>query len=691
MKTTFFNNSKAKFALFLAFIITLVLAASACDETRVEYRYAGISVPAGGASPNAYYIVGDEAAPITANIHITVYENTTVKNITAALFTNTENNASNATAIASTQVAVSDIPAGQNRDITLTFTPPTDQLGTFYYFPGITQTYEQVTIEDGNEVGRQWATGNFHTNPIVIEVLTQEEFEKRGLEKQEEQVQETLYAGDLYLTIVRQPQNITYQQLSGYFEGFEMLIDSSAWRQNTVYQWYSTTEGVNTGGTAIANTNSPFHRPPTDTIGTTYYYCEVSVTDDVNTLSMTSRVVSLTVKGPEGAPTLQITGQPQSGSYEQNSYGANIAVGVDSNMPQGNITYQWYSNTENSATGGTAINGANSSIYRAPDSTVGTTYYYCVVNATNGEDTVTQTSNAAAITITPASQWEFNIQQQPQSGTYNMGDAAQLSISAYVSDNRALSYQWYTSIYPGIDGMNNSVAMQGANASTLSISTINESNQYYYCIVSDAYGNYRTSSLVNVVVVDPTPIPVTLNEIYVLGTRVTEANMSDVLGNGMVSYNQSTNTLTLTDALANLAYTLNADTGSPYANAIIGANSSLNIHVNSTSDTFLTFDSSSAVAGESIINVAGNLTISGSYLTAELDGTRAPNGRAVIAGGSITIAGPGTYACIGGSANARAFAAPGGVTVTYGSTPVDSSGMPLTGLLTDYSYVRITP
>ncbi len=693
MKTVFIYRSKAKLALFLALIFTLVLAAAACTETRVEDRYAGISVPAGGASPNAYYILGDEAAPITANINISVYANTSVKDITAAFFTNTSNNAGTATTIASTQVGVPTIPAGQNRDTTVTFTPPTDQLGTFYYFPGITQTYEQVSIEDGNEVGRQWVTSNFHAQPIIVEVLTQEEFERRGLEEQEqEQEQETLYAGDLYLTIVQQPQNIRYQQQSGYFDGLEILIDSSAWRNNTVYQWYSNTENSTTGGTAIANTNSPFHRPPTDTLGTTYYYCEVTVTDDVNTLSMTSRAASVTIEGPDADPTLQITGQPQSGSYEQHSNAANVSVNVNSNMPQGNITYQWYSNTENSATGGAAINGANSSIYRAPDGTVGTTYYYCVVNATNGEDTVTQTSDAAAITITPAVQLQFFIQQQPQGGSYTVGDQAPLSVSAYVSDGRALSYQWHTSIYSGIDGMNNSVAIQGANASTFSINTSNASNQYYYCTISDGYGNYRTSNLVNVVVADNTPPPpVSLNEIYVMGTRVTEANMGDVLGNGMVSYNRSTNTLTLTDALANLAYALNADTGSPYANAVIGANSSLNIHVVSFSDTYLTFDSSSVIAGESIINVAGNLTISGSYLTAELDGTRAPNGRAVVAGGSITIAGPGTYTCNGGSASARAFAAPGGVNVTYGTTPVDSGGAPLSGPLTDHSYVRITP
>lgn len=45
----------------------------------------------------------------------------------------------------------------------------------------------------------------------------------------------------------------------------------------------------------------------------------------------------------------------------------------------GTLTYQWYSNTVNSTTGGTLIPGATSATYNPPTSTSGTKYYYVVV------------------------------------------------------------------------------------------------------------------------------------------------------------------------------------------------------------------------------------------------------------------------------------------------------------------------
>ena len=56
------------------------------------------------------------------------------------------------------------------------------------------------------------------------------------------------------------------------------------------------------------------------------------------------------------------------------------------------LTYQWYSNTVNSVEGGAEISGAVSNAYQPPTATVGTTYYYCVVNSVN--------SNVVGVTVT---------------------------------------------------------------------------------------------------------------------------------------------------------------------------------------------------------------------------------------------------------------------------------------------------
>ena len=59
------------------------------------------------------------------------------------------------------------------------------------------------------------------------------------------------------------------------------------------------------------------------------------------------------------------------------------------------LTYQWYSNTSNSNTGGTPITGANLSTHTPATDTAGTTYYYVKVSG-NCED---KTSNAVKVEV----------------------------------------------------------------------------------------------------------------------------------------------------------------------------------------------------------------------------------------------------------------------------------------------------
>ena len=68
----------------------------------------------------------------------------------------------------------------------------------------------------------------------------------------------------------------------------------------------------------------------------------------------------------------------------------------------GTLSYQWYSNTIDSTTGGTAV-GTNSNTYSPDVSTLGTVFYYCVITNTNsavpGNTTATRTTNAARVRV----------------------------------------------------------------------------------------------------------------------------------------------------------------------------------------------------------------------------------------------------------------------------------------------------
>ena len=63
----------------------------------------------------------------------------------------------------------------------------------------------------------------------------------------------------------------------------------------------------------------------------------------------------------------------------------------------GGISYQWYENTTNNNTTGTAIAGANSATYTPLSTTVGTTYYYCIVSGSCSPDAKSNVSGAINI------------------------------------------------------------------------------------------------------------------------------------------------------------------------------------------------------------------------------------------------------------------------------------------------------
>jgi hypothetical protein len=101
-------------------------------------------------------------------------------------------------------------------------------------------------------------------------------------------------------------------------------------------------------------------------------------------------------------PVITIGTQPAASTtfFEGNISGSlTVAATI---LPNGTLAYQWYENTANSNTGGTAIPGATNANFTIPTTlTAGTYYYYCVVSgATLASVTATPvTTNVAAVTV----------------------------------------------------------------------------------------------------------------------------------------------------------------------------------------------------------------------------------------------------------------------------------------------------
>jgi uncharacterized repeat protein (TIGR02543 family) len=176
------------------------------------------------------------------------------------------------------------------------------------------------------------------------------------------------------------------------------------------YQWYSNTTNSNSGGTIINGAASASYTPSTSTLGTVYYYVVVTNTIANNgdggnkSAAAISSAAQIIVNNFVNAQAANITTHPVSASYTINV--SATALGVTAFSPDsGTLTYQWYSNTTNSNSGGNVINGATSASYTPSTSALGTRYYYVVItntiadNGDGGVKSITTASNPAGITV----------------------------------------------------------------------------------------------------------------------------------------------------------------------------------------------------------------------------------------------------------------------------------------------------
>uniref|UniRef100_UPI00404765CC PKD-like domain-containing protein n=1 Tax=Flavobacterium sp. TaxID=239 RepID=UPI00404765CC len=158
-----------------------------------------------------------------------------------------------------------------------------------------------------------------------------------------------------------------------------------------LYQWYSNTTNSNSGGTQILGEINATYTPPTASVGTMYYYVEVSQpASGCSAVSTTAEVIV------NASPA--ISSQPVSSIICEGGTATQLTVNYENGVDT--PTYQWYENSTDSTTNGTEIPGATSDSYVPPTDTVGTIYYYVVIEFPSGgcSDLV---SNIVSIEVSP--------------------------------------------------------------------------------------------------------------------------------------------------------------------------------------------------------------------------------------------------------------------------------------------------
>jgi gliding motility-associated-like protein len=151
------------------------------------------------------------------------------------------------------------------------------------------------------------------------------------------------------------------------------------------YQWYSNSPP----NTLLAGATNDTYIPDTSVPGTTSYYCVVS--QPGLGCEVASNLAAVNV-----VPAPLFTTQPQNRAVCEGGTVAPINVAYSNGT--GVASYQWYSNSTNSNSGGTIIIGATINTFNPPSSNVGTVYYYCEITFSSGGCTLI-TSNTAEVTI----------------------------------------------------------------------------------------------------------------------------------------------------------------------------------------------------------------------------------------------------------------------------------------------------
>ncbi|EPD85974.1 hypothetical protein HMPREF1207_02929 [Paenibacillus sp. HGH0039] len=340
------------------------------------------------------------------------------------------------------------------------YAAPTTPVGTTYYYVVVTNTNNSAS-------GTKTATATSNIAAVTVNALTNAA--TPGINTQPTGA--TVNEGDSSPTLI--------------------VAASVSDGGTLTYQWYSNAANSTNGGTAIVGATSASYAAPTTQVGTTYYYVVVTNTNNgvsgTKTATATSSIAAVAVNALTNAATPGIDTQPTGATVNEGD--SSPALSVAASVSDGGVlSYQWYSNTANSTSGGTAIGGATSAAYAAPTTPAGTTYYYVVVTNTNngvsGTKTATATSSIAAVAVNALTNAATpGIDTQPTGATVNEGDSSPtLSAAASVSDGGVLSYQWYSNT---ANSTNSGTTIVGATSASYAAPTTPVGTTYYYVVVTN--------------------------------------------------------------------------------------------------------------------------------------------------------------------------------------------------------------
>ncbi|MFD0778683.1 PKD domain-containing protein [Flavobacterium myungsuense] len=312
-----------------------------------------------------------------------------------------------------------------------TYTPPST-LGTLYYFCEVTFT-------------ASGSCPNLVSNAVPVTVNPGATINPQPLQSQ------SICVGSSLLT--------------------PLFSDYSNGTGTASYQWFKNTTNSSTGGVLINGATSSSYTPPVfNTPELAYYYVTITFSGS-GCGPISSDTAEIKVFDDPAINSIL----PATQSLCSGAAPINLTVTATGAASLGALSYQWYSNTSGSNSGGTLLFGETTATFTPPNTNTGTLYYYCVVSQ-NGLGCET-TSNPVSVTINLAA----TITQQPQSSILCLGENPTLLEVAFINGVGSPQYQWYSNSTSSIVG---SIAISGATNATFAAPKSTVGSVFYYCKIT---------------------------------------------------------------------------------------------------------------------------------------------------------------------------------------------------------------
>ncbi|NDF60888.1 MAG: hypothetical protein EB100_07380, partial [Crocinitomicaceae bacterium] len=158
------------------------------------------------------------------------------------------------------------------------------------------------------------------------------------------------------------------------------------------FQWYSNTTSSNTGGTLIANATSGSYTPPTNQVGTTYYY--VVVTNSAGCVSPSTVSGAITINA---LPSVSLSNSANTVTYDANSQTTTISY-INSTGNPTTYSITWNANPSNSFSTVTNANLSSSPININVPAGANTGTYTGILTVNNASN-CTSSNNSFTVTI----------------------------------------------------------------------------------------------------------------------------------------------------------------------------------------------------------------------------------------------------------------------------------------------------